>query len=103
MNAMPPTTSLRDVWNGQSDPERANAPRAQDPLLKLAMPMKPPHWAFPLLSVGVILIFGGEAFCILGPLRYERAVHIACHAIFYLGIVLVALGIVLHWRERPLV
>lgn len=42
-----------------------------------------------LALVGVLLIFGGEAFCILGPLRFEYAVHLVCHAMFYSGIAVV--------------
>ena len=45
-----------------------------------------------LALIGVLLIFGGEAFCLLGPLRFERVVHIACHAMFYTGIAIAAFG-----------
>ena len=37
-----------------------------------------------VLLVGVVLIFGGEAVCILGP--DERMVHVGCHAALYTGI-----------------
>ncbi len=33
-----------------------------------------------LVLLGVVLIFGGETFCLLGPIRYERVVHFSCHA-----------------------
>jgi hypothetical protein len=45
-----------------------------------------------LALAGVLLIFAGEAFCILGPLRFERAVHLTCHAAFYMGIAVVGLA-----------
>jgi hypothetical protein len=53
-----------------------------------------------LACAGVGCIGGGELLCIFGPLRYERLVHIACHAIFYIGIVFVGLGAALHWSQR---
>jgi hypothetical protein len=51
----------------------------------------------------VAFIFGGEAFCLLGPIRYERVVHFSCHVMFYTGIVFGCLGAVLHWagKRRP--
>lgn len=51
-----------------------------------------------LVAAGVLLIFGGEAFCILGP--HERIVHVSCHAALYAGMVLVAVGAVLYWARR---
>jgi hypothetical protein len=51
-----------------------------------------------LLGAGVTLIFGGEAFCILGP--DVSWVHIACHAALYSGVLLVAVGAVLAVRPR---
>jgi hypothetical protein len=51
-----------------------------------------------LVVAGVLLIFGGEAFCILGP--HERIVHGSCHAALYAGMVLVSVGAVLHWSRR---
>ena len=53
-----------------------------------------------LVPVGVILIIGGEMFCLLGPLRYEDVVHVSCHAALYAGIVLVGLGAVRYWMSR---
>jgi hypothetical protein len=49
-----------------------------------------------LLLAGVVCIFGGESFCILGPLRYERSIHVICHTILYLGIALAFVGAFLH-------
>ncbi|HEU4693577.1 MAG TPA: hypothetical protein VFS23_34675 [Vicinamibacterales bacterium] len=49
---------------------------------------------------GVLCIFGGEALCILGPLRYEQQVHVICHVILYAGVGLVALAALVHWRVR---
>jgi len=46
-----------------------------------------------VLLVGVVLIFGGEAVCILGP--DERMVHVGCHAALYTGIVLSRVGALL--------
>jgi hypothetical protein len=50
-----------------------------------------------LALLGVVLIFGGETFCLLGPMRYERGVHLSCHAVFYTGIVFVFPGALIHW------
>ena len=50
-----------------------------------------------LALAGTALIFGGEIFCLLGPLRYERIVHVGCHAILYLGIALICVAAALHW------
>lgn len=58
------------------------------------------QWA----AVGVACIFGGEALCLLGPLAYERQVHLICHAILYGGVGLVIIGAAVHWtspQERP--
>lgn len=49
-----------------------------------------------MLATGVVFIFGGETFCILGPMRYEAVIHGVCHAILYSGMGLVGLGAVLH-------
>jgi hypothetical protein len=49
-----------------------------------------------IVSLGVLLIFGGETFCLLGPMRYEHVVHITCHAVFYIGIMFVCFGAVMH-------
>ena len=60
--------------------------------------------ALPAAATGVACIFGGEALCLLGPMAYERQVHLICHAILYGGIGLVGIGAVLHWmsqRQRP--
>ena len=46
------------------------------------------------------MIFGGEIFCLAGPLRYERIVHLVCHTILYAGIALVCFGAGLHWADR---
>jgi hypothetical protein len=51
-----------------------------------------------VLVAGVVLIFGGEAFCILGP--YDNSAHIACHAVLYAGMVLLAVGVVLEGTRR---
>ena len=53
-----------------------------------------------LVGTGVVFIFGGETFCILGPMRYEAVVHVVCHAILYSGMGLVGLGAVLHWVSK---
>lgn len=53
-----------------------------------------------LVLLGVIFLFGGESFCLLGPLRYERLVHYSCHAIFYAGAMLVSLGAILRWGGK---
>jgi hypothetical protein len=53
-----------------------------------------------LVSVGVLGIFGGETFCLIGPLRYERIVHLTCHAVLYAGIALVFVGGLLRWRGK---
>jgi hypothetical protein len=50
--------------------------------------------------LGVLCVFGGEAFCIVGPLQYERQIHVTCHAILYAGVGLVALAAPLHWKGR---
>jgi membrane protein implicated in regulation of membrane protease activity len=53
-----------------------------------------------LVLAGVLMIFGGEAFCVLGPLAFERLVHITCHAVFYAGIGLVCVGAARRYRVR---
>ena len=53
-----------------------------------------------LVALRAALIFGGEAFCILGPLRYESFVHTTCHIALYTGIALVFIGAVIHFRSR---
>lgn len=50
-----------------------------------------------LLVVGVLCIFGGESFCIFGPIRYQQLIHVVCHIILYSGIALVFVGGLLHW------
>jgi len=45
-----------------------------------------------LVLLGVLSLFGGESFCLSRPLRYERAVHYRCHAVFYTGAAFVYLG-----------
>jgi len=56
-----------------------------------------------LVLLGVLFLFGGEAFCLLGPLRYERVVHYGCLAVFYAGAAFVCLGAILRWggNRRP--
>jgi hypothetical protein len=49
-----------------------------------------------LVLLGVVFLFGGEAFCLLGPIQYERVVHLSCHAVFYAGAAFVCLGAVMH-------
>jgi len=53
-----------------------------------------------LVGTGVVFIFGGETFCILGPMRYEAVMFVVCHAILYSGMSLVGLGAVLHWASK---
>ena len=53
-----------------------------------------------LLLAGVACIFGGEALCILGPLKYEHIVHAACHTVLYAGVGCSLLGGVLHLRGQ---
>jgi hypothetical protein len=53
-----------------------------------------------VVAIGVACIFGGEALCLLGPIAYERQVHLVCHAILYGGIGLVIFGAALHLRSR---
>lgn len=52
------------------------------------------------MSAGVAAIFGGEALCLLGPLRYERAIHVICHVIFYAGIAVVVTASAIQVRSR---
>jgi len=56
-----------------------------------------------LILLGVAFLFGGETFCLLGPMRYERIVHFSCHAVFYAGVAFVCLGGIIHWatKHRP--
>ena len=56
--------------------------------------------ARPIAVVGVLCVFGGEAFCILGPLQYERQIHVICHAILYAGVGLVVFAGFLHRKGR---
>ena len=51
-----------------------------------------------VLLAGVVLIFGGEATCILGPDKHT--VHVGCHAVLYAGMLLVAAGVLLEVRRR---
>jgi len=64
------------------------------------MDPKPSKNARVLLFAGVVCIFGGEALCILGPMRYERTVHMVCHSILYAGIGSFLLGVFGHLRGR---
>jgi hypothetical protein len=54
-----------------------------------------------LVGLGVFFIFGGETFCILGPMQYQPVIHVVCHAILYSGMGLAGLGAILHWRGKP--
>ena len=58
--------------------------------------------AVPVAATGVACIFGGEALCLLGPIAYERQVHLICHAILYGGVGLVVIAAALHWLSGPL-
>jgi len=55
--------------------------------------------ALPAAATGVACIFGGEALCLLGPIAYERQVHLICHVILYSGVGLVVVAAALHWRS----
>jgi hypothetical protein len=35
--------------------------------------------------------------CLLGPIAYERQVHLVCHAILYSGVGLVVIAAALYW------
>ena len=63
----------------------------------MAVSPKLPVW---LALVGASSIFGGETLCLVGPMRYERIIHITCHAILYAGAVSVALAAAVHWTGR---
>lgn len=56
--------------------------------------------AIRLVLMGTAFIVGGEIFCVVGPLRYERIVHLSCHTILYAGIALVCVGAGLHWVHQ---
>lgn len=57
--------------------------------------------AVTIALVGVLFIFGGEAFCFFGPLGYENAVSLVCHTFLYSGIGLIAIAAAVHaWSER---
>lgn len=56
--------------------------------------------AVSMATAGVLGIFGGEALCILGPLEYERQVHLVCHVILYGGIACVAGAAMMQWGRR---
>jgi hypothetical protein len=64
--------------------------------LQRAQGTGPPIMPMRFLLAGVLCIFGGESFCILGPLRYERLIHVACHIILYSGIALALIGTLLY-------
>jgi len=55
-----------------------------------------------LLTVGIVFLFGGEAFSLLGPMRFEHTVHFVGHVVFYAGFSLVCIGVVTHlqWLFR---
>ena len=59
--------------------------------------------ALGMAAFGVLGIFGGEALCLLGPLKYETAIHWICHTMLYAGVVCVAGAAVAHWgaRQKP--
>ena len=44
-----------------------------------------------LLTVGILFLFGGDAFSLLGPMRFEHTVHFVGHVVFYAGF-----GVVTH-------
>ncbi len=46
-------------------------------------------------------MLGGEAFCIFGPFSETRFVHVACHAVFYTGMLLCLGAAVLRWIVKP--
>jgi hypothetical protein len=54
--------------------------------------MKTQHLRLGLAIAGASCIFGGEALCLLGPIRYERVVHVTCHTILYAGIISIVLA-----------
>jgi protein-S-isoprenylcysteine O-methyltransferase Ste14 len=56
-----------------------------------------------LLLAGVLMIFGGEAFCLFGPIEDEAAVHRNCHRILYAGVALAGVGAVWHAPARVLI
>jgi hypothetical protein len=45
-----------------------------------------------LSLAGALCVFGGELLCLLGPLHYQRLVHLVCHGILYAGMALVAVA-----------
>jgi hypothetical protein len=52
------------------------------------------------MAAGVAAIFGGEALCLLGPLRYEQEIHVICHVTFYAGVAIVVTASAIHVRSR---
>jgi hypothetical protein len=58
--------------------------------------------ALPCAATGVACIFGGEALCLLGPMAYERQIHLVCHVILYSGVGLVVIAAALYWLSGPL-
>jgi heme/copper-type cytochrome/quinol oxidase subunit 1 len=88
---------MAELSEMMSKHERLDVPKARSP-----PPSEPTIMIAPktVLLLGVIFIFGGETFCVLGPLRYERVVHATCHAVLYAGIALVCLGALIHWRGK---
>jgi hypothetical protein len=58
------------------------------------------HVRLYLAIAGASCIVGGETLCLLGPIRYERVVHVTCHLIFYAGIVSVVIAAALPWTSR---
>ncbi len=53
-----------------------------------------------LLLAGIACMVGGEAFCLFGPFSDTRLVHVACHVVFYTGVVLCVGAAVLHWGVK---
>jgi hypothetical protein len=83
------TTGLKTRDGTRQSRARQSSPRSRTPQQ--------------LVLLGVAFLFGGEAFCLLGPMRYERIVHFSCHAVFYAGVAFVCLGGIIHWatKHRP--
>jgi hypothetical protein len=50
-----------------------------------------------LLLAGIACVIAGEALCFLGLLTYPHFVHVACHLVFYAGILLCVAAAVLRW------
>jgi hypothetical protein len=82
------------VRQSDGQPEQALSSAASARLAQL------PRVARGLALAGTVCIFGGEAFCVFGPMDHQRAVHVVCHAIFYGGIALVSASAAIYWAGR---